>query len=102
MRFKTIHLKAQKALQAWSDMSKAFQWVTASGKIVTGVVEQVQQTWWLPDYVCSMVPERLADAISEVLNSKNFLHFVRTISYLPDECLESLTETHETDYGIFV
>jgi len=36
----------------------------------------------------TMVPERLADANSEVLrNSKNFPHFVSIISYLADGCL---------------
>jgi len=34
--------------------------------------------------------KKLADAISEVLNSKNFPSFMCTISYLADECLESL------------
>jgi len=32
--------------------------------------------------VCSMVPERLVDAISKVLNSKNFLRFMQIIGKL--------------------
>ena len=52
--------------------------------------------------VCSMVPERLADATPEVLNLKIFLHFAPIINYLADKVSESnrWTDTHGTDYGL--
>jgi len=40
--------------------------------------------------VCSMMPEMLADVISEVLKSKNFPCFAQIITYLADMCLLSL------------
>jgi len=43
------------------------------------VAEQVQQTGDHQTNVCSMVPERQADAMSEVLNSKNVPSFKRII-----------------------
>jgi len=56
-----------------------------------------------PAVVCSMVPERLADVISEVLNSKNFLHFAWIINYTWQMGISNRsTETHETDYGTFM
>ena len=40
--------------------------------------------------VCCMLPEKLVDAISGVLNLKKFPPFTRIISCLPGGCLKSL------------
>jgi len=37
--------------------------------------------------VCRTVPEKPADVISEVLNSKNFLHFTQIVKCLSGVCL---------------
>ena len=41
--------------------------------------------------VCSLVFERLADAISEVINFKNFPRFARIVDSLEHGCLEPLS-----------
>ena len=54
--------------------------------------------------VCSMVPERLGDATSEVLNSKINSVLCTDNQLLGRQVSESnrWTETHGTDYGILV
>ena len=58
----------------------------------TGVAEQVQQ---LQTYVCFMVPEKPANAMSEILKSENFLCFVQVISYLIGS-LHNVCQTNAT------
>ena len=48
-----------------------------------------------------MLPERLADAISEVQNSKKFPCFAWIFATWQVGVSNHWTETHETDYGIF-
>jgi len=57
--------------------------------IITWVVEQVRQAKATarPMSAVYMLPEKPADTISEVLNSKDFPHFAQKIGCLTGVCL---------------